>query len=518
MNNFTKKVQIFILIILIISTPSCVFSQSSKLDLEKLDNYIESSYKSWEIPGMAIAIVKDNEVVFAKGYGIKEYGKKGQVDENTLFAIASNTKSFTSASLSILVNEGKISWDDKVIDYLPYFEMYNDYVTNEITIRDLLSHHSGLETFSGDLLWYGTTYTREEILKRVKFLEPVYGFRSHYGYSNVMYLAAGQIIEAVTGIKWEDFVQEHFLTPLEMKSSYTSISQFKKGDNIALPHEVEIGEEPIVLKYLSWDNIAPAGAIISSVSDMSQWIKLQLNNGIYNGDTILNEEQIWEMRSPQTILEIGSWAPKYWASKHFEAYGFGWSLWDYHGKKIVEHGGGADGMISQTVLIPEENFGFVILTNSINYLPSSLMYYILDMYLDENSRDWSEFFLNYFRFNAEQEKINTKKEEEERDKTTLPSLELSAYCGTYTSELYGNAEVKLEKNSLVVSLIPTPMFVGDLTHWQDDTFKIQLREIYNLPSGKVNFIIDENKKVTEMKIDIPNPDFDFTELKFLKNQ
>jgi CubicO group peptidase (beta-lactamase class C family) len=516
MNKLNRFLYIFLLLSFFSLNSNCVFSQTNKANLDKLDAYIDVAYVNWEIPGMAIAIVKDGKIVFAKGYGIKEYGVEDKVDENTLFAIASNTKSFTTAGLSILVDEGKIKWDDKVIDYLPYFKMYDDYVTKEMTIRDLLCHRSGLETFSGDLLWYGSTYSREEVINRASLLEPAYGFRSHYGYSNIMFLAAGQIIESVTGIKWEDFIQQSFLDPLKMNSTYTSIKQFKKDDNLAMPHHVEIGAKPIVLNYLSWDNIAPAGSVISSVNDMSKWLIFQLNNGINEGDTILSEEVIWEMRSPQTIEEIGSWSSNYWASKHFEAYGLGWSMFDFHGKKIVNHGGGADGMISQTVLIPEENMGFVILTNSINYLPTSLMYYILDMYLDKNDTDWSEFYLNYFKYSKKQEKNEQIKEEDERDKNTKPTIELSEYCGIYTSELYGDADVKLESGKLVMYFIPTPMFIGDLSHWEKDTFKIELRNIYNLPYGKVKFILDENKKVTELQVDIPNPDFDFTELKFYK--
>lgn len=537
MNKVSKFFQFFFIISFLTFHIESIYSQVSDLDLDELNDYIEKSYQNWEIPGMAISIVKDGEVLFSKGYGIKEFGKEDAVDKNTLFAIASNTKAFTSGALSILVEEGKIDWDDKVVDYLPYFQLYDEYVTKQMTIRDLLCHRSGLETFSGDLLWYGTSYTREEIIERAKYLEPVYGFRSHYGYSNIMFLAAGQIIEVVTGIKWEDYIQEKFLTPLKMTSTYTSINQFKykseikkeyikKSDNItstifeydeniAMPHEVKLGENPIVLNYLSWDNIAPAGALISSVSDMSNWLIMQLNNGIFEGDTILSEEQIWEMRSPQTIENIASWSPKYWPSKHFEAYGLGWSMFDYHGKKIINHGGGADGMISITVLVPEENLGFVILTNSINYLPNALMYYILDLYVAENETDWSEFYLNFFRYGQKEDENNAIEDEKNREKNTKTSLDLKDYCGTYSGDLYGDAKIKLENGNLVMYFIPTPMFIGDLTHWENDTFKIVLRNIYNLPYGKVNFIIEDDK-VVELKVDIPNPDFDFTELQFLK--
>jgi len=515
MKKAYKIQKFFLVFILFLVFSECNYAQNKTFDFKKLDSYIETKFKEWEVPGMAVAIVKDDKIVFANGYGIREFGKKEKVDKNTLFQIASNSKSFTSAALSILVDEEKIKWDDKVVDYLPYFELYDDYVTSQFTIRDLLSHHSGLATFSGDLLWYGTTYTREEIIKRAKFLEPVCGFRTDFGYSNIMYLAAGQIIEVVTGQKWEDYIQSHFLTPLKMTSTHTSISQFTETDNLAMPHEVKMGEKPIVLEYLSWDNIAPAGSIISSVADMSQWLRLHLNNGVYEKDTILSEEQIWEMRSPQTIIDVDSWEEKYWESKHFAAYCLGWETFDYHGVKILEHGGGADGMISKTVLVPEENFGFVILTNSINYLPTALEYYILDMYFAEKETDWSSFYLNFFKYSAS-EKIRKEAEEENlRDKTTKPTLDLKEYCGKYTGDMYGDIEVVMENNKLVVNFPKSTIFTGDLTHWENDTFKIVLRNVVNLPSGKVNFII-ENNKVTEMKIDIPNPDFDFTEIKLKK--
>jgi len=508
-----KKFFLFFVLFLVFS--NCA-AQNKVFDFVKLNAYIEEVYQKWEIPGMAIAIVKDDKIVFAKGYGIRKYGKKDKVDENTLFQIASNTKAFTASALSILVDEGKIKWDDKVVDYLPYFELYNSYVTSEMTIRDLLSHHSGLKTFSGDLLWYGTNYDREEIVKRAKYLEPVYGFRTTFGYSNIMYLAAGLVIEKVTGEKWEDYIEKHFFVPLNMKSSYTSIKQFKKNDNLAMPHEVVMGEKPIVMQYLSWDNIAPAGSIISSVSDMAQWLRLQLNNGVYEEDTILSEEQIWEMRSPQTIINIESWSANYWKSKHFDAYCMGLETFDYYGTKILEHGGGADGMISQTCFVPEEGFGFVILTNSINYLPSALEYYILDMYFADNKTDWSSFYLNFFNYSKIENKNREAEEENLRDKTTSPTLALSEYCGTYTGDMYGDVKVVLDNKKLVVNFVHSNIFTGDLTHWQNDTFKIVLRNIVNLPYGKVYFTLDNKNKVSEMKIDIPNPDFDFTEIKLLK--
>lgn len=258
---------------------------------------------------MAIAIVKDGDVVLAKGYGVRDVNEHGAIDEHTSFAIASNTKAFTVAALAILVDEGKINWDDKVTEYIPWFKLYSPYVTQEMTIRDLLSHRSGLKTFSGDLLWYGTTYSRDEVIKRAQYLEPKYGFREHFGYSNIMYLTAGQIIPAVTGMSWDDFVTERIFEPLGMNRSNTSITYLKGMENVAMPHNNVDGKE-IAISYLNWDNIGLAGSINSNVSDLCNWIKLQLNNGIFNNDTIISRKSINEMRSPNTLQRVSEGAKR----------------------------------------------------------------------------------------------------------------------------------------------------------------------------------------------------------------
>ncbi len=511
---FFKKL-LFVVSLLLIFI-DCNTAQDNGFDTKKLDSYIVENVKKWEIPGLSIAIVQKDKVIFSKGYGIREYGKKDKVDGNTLFAVASNTKTFTAAALSILVAQGRIKWDDKVIDYIPYFQLYDDYVTNNMTIADLLSHRSGLKTFAGDLLWYGTKYSREDIIKRAKYLEPSYAFRTTFGYSNIMFLVAGQIIESVTDTTWEDYIKNKFLVPLEMNSTYTTIRDFKTTDNRAMPHHVVLGEKPVVMQYLSWDNIAPAGSLISSVNDMSQWIRMMLADGKYKTQNILDAEQIWQLFAPQTIIDIDSWMPKYWKTRHFNAYCLGWETLDYHGVKVMEHGGGADGMISKMFLVPEEDFGVMILTNSINYLPTALAYYILDMYFNKIDTDWSSFYFNFYKRSQEEEKVMQTEAENSRDKTTKPTLDLKNYCGTYKSDMYGEITLEMIKDNLQLNFLPSNIFTGELTHWQNDTFKIVLKNVVNLPSGKVNFILNETNTVTEMKIDIPNPDFDFTEIKLFK--
>ena len=484
---------------------------SSRLD--SLDSYFSKALNDWEVPGMAIAIVKDDSLIFAKGYGVKEIGKSEPVDANSIFAIASNTKAFTSAAIMILVEERKLNLDDKVKKYLPYFELYDPYVTENMTVRDLLCHRSGLETFSGDLVWYGTTYSREDIVRRARFLKPVYPFRSDFGYQNIMFIAAGEIVSAVSGMSWDNFLKERFFDPLGMTRTNTSITEFKNMENIAMPHTEDNGKV-ISIPYLNWDNIGGAGAINSCANDVSKWIRLQLNQGDFEGNIIFSKKSSHEMWQSHTIQKVSDGSLSLWPSTHFKNYALGWSVWDYHGKKIVSHSGGYDGVISYTGLVPEENLGFVILTNRNSSLYYPLAFKILDSYLSNDSTDWSRKFLKRTKFN--EEKARQDALAKEMPAKTKPSFKAEEYTGIYSSELYGDVDVRLEKGDLMVYFIPTPEFVGKLKHWKYDTFTIKLINTPSLPEGMVQFIPDINGHPVELRIDIPNPDFDFTELKLFK--
>lgn len=507
-----------ILLFLVLLTGFAVAqSKQDKTTIAKLDATFQKAIADFNVPGMAIAIVKDGKVILAKGYGVKDVRTNEPVTENTSFAIASNSKAFTAAALATLVDEGKISWDDKVKTYLPYFELYSPYVSEEMTIRDLLCHRSGLATFSGDLIWYGTNHSREEVIKRAKFLEPVYGFRENYGYSNIMFLAAGEIIPVVTGKSWDEYIAEKFFTPLAMTNANTSITQFKLGQDIATPHNEKDGVN-IAIEYVNWDNIAPAGSINASVANLSQWIQLQLGKGSLNGQKYWSEQRTYEMWENYTPKSVGAWQRKNMPTRHFNGYGLGWELMEYGGQKIVSHGGGYDGMISKTVLIPEKNIGFVILTNNINSLPSALSFSILDAFLEvKETQDWPALFLKFKKDDEANAPLAAKEKEESRLKNTQPSLPLEAYCGTYESEMYGAIEISLnEQNSLNIDFKPTALFKGTLSHWHLDTFQLNWSTQMMLPSGEATFIINKNGNVEELRIVVDNPDFDFSELKLMK--
>ena len=352
-----KKLITLALVLLIAFSVSAQKSIDKKL--KELDAYYEQALIDWNVPGMAVAIVKDGKIIFSKGYGIINVNTGEKVDGNSLFAIASNSKAFTSAAIAMLIDEGKMSWDDKVRDYLPWFELYDPYVSENFTIEDLLTHRSGLKTFSGDLLWYGSDLSRKEVVENARYLEPTFGFRNGWGYSNIMYITAGLVIEEVSGMNWDDYIRERILVPLHMDRTVSSTNMLEGMENVSSPHN-DVEDDVITIDWLNWDNIAPAGGLISSANDMSKWLIFQMNRGITpDGDTLISSRRFSEMWTLYNPQGISSWSEQNWPSTHFKGYGLGWALFDYHGKKIIGHGGGYDGFIScEASLIPQQLFSF----------------------------------------------------------------------------------------------------------------------------------------------------------------
>lgn len=482
------------------------------VDLQQIDAYIAEAQQAWPVPGLAVAIVQDGEVVFEKGYGVRRVGTDAPVDEHTVFAIASNTKAFIAASLALLVDEGRISWDDRVRDHLPYFALYDPYVTEEMRIRDLLSHRSGLGTFSGDLLWYGTDYTPEEVVRRARHLEPAGPFRSSYGYSNLMFITAGEVIRAVTGQSWAEFAEARILDPLGMERTVTSVTALEAMDNVATPHK-PTPDDLIPLEWFNWDTMGAAGGLISSVDDMARWLRLQLAGGSLGEVALFSEDAQHEMWSAHTVIPVSRASLERYPSIHFRAYGLGWALNDYLGRKIVSHGGGYDGMFSRVVLVPEENLGFVVLTNSMTGIATALSNYLLDAFLGGEPRDWSAEMLaqdlsGRTRFFARIDSATVVRAE-----GTSPSLPLAAYTGTYGGPMYGDAEVTLEDGGLVLHLLPAETLVADLTHLHHNVFRLDWREEYAwFGSGNAHFILNARGEVERIKLDVPNDDLWFYEL------
>jgi CubicO group peptidase (beta-lactamase class C family) len=489
--KLTKAISLIVLLLIVLPGPLGYAQEAPSKDF---DDYINKALKDWEVPGLAIAIVKNDQLVFARGYGVRKLGDPTPVDEKTLFAIGSSSKAFTAASIAMLMDEGKLKWDDPATKHLPGFQLFDPYATRELSVRDLLSHRSGLER--GDFLWYGTSYSRDEIVQRVRFLKPSWSFRSRFGYQNIMYLAAGQIVAGLSGKPWDDFIRDRIFKPLGMTSSSTSIKDLKAADDVATPHTKLDGKVEII-PWRNIDNIAPAGSINSNVIDMAQWVRLQLGEGSYKGQRLISSGGAKEMHTSQTVIRMEPPWTLYYSDAHFLNYGLGWFLHDHRGRKVVEHGGNIDGMSALVAMIPEEKLGLVILTNmNGSPLPGALASRVYDLYLGVQPRDYSADTLKTFNAFLEQGKQAQKKLEESRVKSTSPTLALDQYAGTYKDEMYGDAKVAIQSGKLVLT---TPGFVGDLEHWNYDTFQATWRE-RSLGKALVTFTLNARGKVDEMKL------------------
>lgn len=464
--------------------------------LRDFDAYVPAAMRLWKVPGIAIAVVRNDTIVFAKGYGVRTIGRPEAVDERTMFAIGSASKAFTAAAIGMLVDDGKVRWEDPATRYLPGFQLYDPYVTREITVRDLLSHRSGLER--GDLMWYGTAYDREDVLRRVRYLKPRWSLRSTFGYQNIMYVAAGEVTARITGGTWDDAIRTRIFTPLGMTASITSVLPLQSLPNVATPHG-ETDDTVRAISYRNIDNVGAAGSINSHVMDMAQWVRLQLNNGNFEGKQLLSTATAAEVHTPQTIIRReGIWGLLH-PESHFLSYGLGWFLADYKGRKLVHHGGNIDGMSALVAMLPEEKTGMVILTNmggtSLTY---ALMYRLFDGYLGAPARDWSRDLRTSLDGFLAQGKAAERKRDEQRVKGTRPSLPLTQYAATYSDSMYGDAHVQVEKNALVVRY--GEAFTGDLEHWHYDTFRARWRD-RQLGKAFITFSVGADGKPRELQFE-----------------
>jgi CubicO group peptidase (beta-lactamase class C family) len=461
------------------------------------DAYVNAALATWKVPGAAIAIVRNDSLIYAKGYGLKEIGKPDRVDERTMFAIGSSSKAFTAAGVALLVDERKIRWDDPANRHLPQLQLFDPYATREITVRDLLSHRSGLSR--GELLWYGSPFDRAEILRRVRFQEPSWSFRAQFGYQNVMYLAAGELSARVAATTWDDLIENRIFEPLGMTQSNTTIRKLAGMSNFATPHG-EINDTIRVLQWRNIDNIAPAGSINSNVVEMANWVRMQLSTGKFGGKQIITSAQIEEMHKPHTIVPLeGAWK-LFNPSSNFLLYGMGWFMNDYRGKKVVQHGGNIDGMTALVAMIPDEKFGIVILTNmNGSGLTYVLMNRTFDHHLKAPLRDWSGEMRKSFDALAAAGREAQKRAEAQRVSGTKPTLPLSQYAGTYVDSMYGEAVITERNGQLHIGR--GPAWQGSLEHWHYDTFRTDWGSPV-LGRSFVTFRLGRAGKVDELQIDL----------------
>ncbi|MFW6078975.1 MAG: serine hydrolase, partial [Gemmatimonadota bacterium] len=470
---------------------------AQRAPLDGLDAYVERALEDWGVPGVGLAVVKGDDVALASGYGVRDVGTGEPVDERTLFAIGSSSKAFTAAAVGMLVDADRLGWDDRAIDHLPEFRLHDPYATRELTIRDLLSHRSGLSR--GDLLWYGSDFSRDEILRRVRHLEPSWSFRSRFGYQNLMYLAAGRIVARVSGMSWDEYIERRIFDPLGMDASSTSVDALAGLSNVARPH-AEIDDEVRPIEYRDIDNIAPAGSINSNAIDMAKWVRVQLADGRFEDETLLSGAVMAEMRKPHTIIEDDPYMERFMPGAHFRLYGLGWFLADYRDRMVVMHGGNIDGMSALVATIPEEDLGVVVLTNlNGNLLPYAIAYRVFDAYLGPPAdgaepTDWSAEMLEVQHGLEREAERQIARRDSSRVEDTSPSLPLERYAGEYHDSLYGGLDVRVDDGDGGLVLERNPSFVADLEHWHYDTFLADWRDP-TLGETLVTFTLDAGGEI-----------------------
>ncbi|MFL5788114.1 MAG: serine hydrolase [Flavisolibacter sp.] len=477
---------------------------------DSLDGYIQRGINNWQIPGVAVCIVKNGKVILAKGYGVKEIGGNDKVDEHTLFMIGSNTKAFTATALAMLEANKKIDLNDKVQKWWPGFKMYDPWVAKEIMIRDLLCHRIGMETFQGDFMYWTSDLTSNQVIEKFGRLKPKYGFRSRWGYTNAAFLTAGMLIPKITGKSWNDFIKDNLLSPLEMNETIVLSANLPKASNKAAAH-TKVNGSVIKIPYGLIDNLAPAGSISSSVNDLSHWLIMQLNSGNYNGKQIVPVSAINQTRTPNSILGNGG---SMFNKAHYSLYGLGWFLEEYNNRKIVSHTGGVNGFVTSVTLLPEENLGIVVLTNTdANGFYEALKWEIMDSYLNLPYRNYSKIYLTGQQQQdaSESKWLNSMKDSVARN--IKPQLTLSSYAGKYEHEVYGSMNISISGHYLMMKFQHHPNLFGKLESLGDNRFLCT----YNDPTfgAKVLPFTIEKGKVKSVTVRVA--DFvEFTPYEFIK--
>ena len=487
--------------------------------LSDFDAYVEGVRETFEVPGIAVAVVKNGEVVLARGYGVRELGRDAPVEPETLFAIASISKGFTATALSILADEGKLDLDDRVIDHLPWFRMADPYVTYEMRIRDLLAHRSGLGLGAGDLLyWPGTDYTTREVAQRLKDVPLDGAFRGKYAYDNILYGVAQLVVEEVSGVPFETFLRARIFGPLGMDAVRFNSNALRRGDNVATGHSRADFKDLVPAPRLSWANVSGAGGLYANVLDMSKWMRVHLAGGAIEGEgeaakrLVSKERQdaMWSVVTPIPVSKPS--VPELEAARpNFLGYGEGWQLSDYRGEKLVWHTGGWPGMVSRMTLVPEEGLGVIVLTNAeLGGAFNAVTLRVLDAYLDAPQTDWTAAYAAALAKSQSDSDEDWEKHVAARDASSTPSLPLTDYAGTYRDPWYGDVVVAMEDGTPRLRFARTQQLVGTLQHWQHDTFIVRWDQRWLNADAFVNFALDPDGEVREVRMEAVSPLTDFS--------
>lgn len=477
-----------------------VHAQTVDTKVKEFDAYIEKSRALYQVPGLAVAVVKDGKVLLSKGYGVRELGKPDAVNAQTLYACASTTKAMTATCMAMLVDEGKVKWDDPVTKHLPDFQLYDPYVTRELKIRDLFTHNSGVG--NADFFWSTLRIPSDEILSQMKFVKPSYSMRADFIYQNIFYLYAGKVIEKVSGMPWEIFIQKRIFEPLKMNRTFPMLKQVKDV-NQSMPHHF-VDDKITVIQRTNADVIGPAGSVWSCVDDMSKWAICMLDSSKYVGGRLVKPATWTELFRPQVIVPADEFYPTMKLTKpNWTTYALGWFQQDYKGKKVNFHTGSLAGEIAIHGQLPDSKLGIYVFGNLDHAeVRHALMFKAFDIFALGEDKDWSSEFNELYTKQNEGYERDTKNFESKRVMNTKPSLDIAAYAGTYTDPLYGELVITLEGNNLVCNL--NNVVKATLEHWHYDTFRGYFAKRW---WGKTNAIFTLNTQGKISKVGFEGMEF-----------
>lgn len=456
------------LLALALAAPAAVPAQA--LDPAAVDCIVQEALKAWKVPGAALAIVRGDDVVYLRGHGVRELGKPEPVTPETLLAIGSCTKAFTATAVAMLVDEGKMAWDDPVRKYVECFHLADPLADANVTLRDLLCHRTGLDRH--ELLWFGSPLGREELIRRIGLVPLDQPFRSRWQYQNLMYLTAGYAVGVASKSSWEAFVQQRILDPLGMTGADSSTKAAEKVPNRATPHRKNAAGKVVAIPWRNLDNVAPAGAINADLRDMTRWVRFQLGEGTFEGKRLLSVANLEETRTPQMVMPTSpaaTAAAEQLGLGHV-SYGLGWMIQDYRGHRLVQHRGDIDGFTANVALLPRDRLGIVVLTNlDETAMVGAVTNSVIDLTLGPPKTDWNATLAEFLKKGEEQQAAARQERLEKRRPGTKPSRELGAYTGAYEDPAYGTASVSLENGALVLrwngSTVP-------MEHFHFDTFTL----------------------------------------------
>ncbi len=432
--------------------------------LEGFDEIVLNGMKEFDIPGLAIGIVADGQIIYSKGFGVRDKEKQLPAQTDTLFPIGSCTKAFTAFAIGSLIEEGLLEWDQRMIDILPEFRLWDQYATQNLTVRDLLSHRAGLPRH--DFIWYSSSISSQDILSRLRYLEPVFDIRERFNYNNLMYVALGAAIDRLTNSSWQDVVRDRILRPLGMTQTGFSVDEMQKFPNLAIPY-LSRGDEMKKIDYRDISPVGPAGSMYSNIDEMCRWVQLQIDCGIWEDQPLIGYGTLKEMHAPQIVIS------GYPESKEarVSAYGLGWCVQTYRGVYNVSHDGGVDGFTSLVSILPQEDIGIVILCNkNLTPLPRILNMHAFDRLLELPQVDWLEEGIDGIAKNREAFQETKLTEDLTRKKGTVPSHSLEEFAGCYEHPGYGHIDLVLEDDMLSAKFNDLVYHLG---HWHYDTFSVE---------------------------------------------